>query len=320
MSNTQAYDRWINLLRSSNLIAQEVLQAHLTFDSRLSLLNKLAHLDWLKSWLDLFRPLDSRIVTELKRRYDVRFTYNSNAIEGNTLSQRETALVLEQGITIGGKSLREHLEVVGHGQAIDYVESFTAADAPVDATVGEWELRQIHSLIMRTIDPETAGCYRALDVRAAGTDYVYPPHYQIQELMTGFVGWLNSELARSLHPVVYAAQAHLRLVTIHPFQDGNGRTARLLMNLLLIQSSYPIAVIPYEGRSVYLDAIVAAQAGQGDEGLIDLVARAAQNSLIELLGVVATAASSHDRGQVFFAQLIELPLRSREARNVSEEA
>ncbi|WP_242541863.1 Fic family protein [Leptolyngbya sp. Cla-17] len=299
MNTSIAYARWIAALQSQVLIAEEVLREHLTFASHVSLSEKLAHLDRLKAWLDLFRPLDRSIVAELKQRYDVRFTYNSNAIEGNTLSLRETALVLEQGITIGGKSLKEHLEVIGHGQAINYIESFSVADA----VITEWELRQVHSLILRTIDPETAGRFRLLDVRAAGTESVYLPHYQVDKLMADFVEWLNSQNAKALHPIVYAAEAHLRLVTVHPFQDGNGRTARLLMNLLLIRAGFLIGVIANEQRIDYINAIVAAQTGEGGEALTHLVANASQDSLIETLSVVSTAASSNGKGEGFFEHL-----------------
>ncbi|MEL6899641.1 MAG: Fic family protein, partial [Cyanobacteria bacterium J06606_4] len=128
--------------------------------------DQLAQIDQLKTWLDSFRPLQQPIVAELKKRYDVRFTYQSNAIEGNTLTQSETALVLSKGITIGGKTLTEHLEVIGHKEAIDYIETLSQADKPIS----EWEIRQIHNLVMRKIEPASAGRYRQIDVKAAGTE------------------------------------------------------------------------------------------------------------------------------------------------------
>ncbi|WP_235622457.1 Fic family protein [Nostoc sp. PCC 7524] len=177
--------------------------------------------------LDDFRPFDQIIIAELKKLYDVRFTYNSNAIEGNTLTQSETELVLTKGITIGGKTLDEHLEVIGHKEAIDYIESL----AQKNTAINEWEIKQIHNLILRKINPNEAGCYRKLDVMAAGTNYIYPPHYLLSQLMADFVIWLNSDAALTLHLVEYATMAHYRFVSIHPFRDGNGRTARLIMNL-----------------------------------------------------------------------------------------
>lgn len=222
---------------------------------------QLAQLDQLKRWLDSFRPLPPAILEELKQRYDVRFTYNSNAIEGNTLTQNETELVLSKGITIGGKTLAEHLEVIGHEEAINYIETLAQARAPI----GEWEIRQIHNLILRKISPTEAGQYRQLDVKAAGTEYVYPPHYQLPELMNEFVGWLVAE-ATNLHPVVAATEAHYRFVSIHPFRDGNGRTGQLLMNLLLMRAGFPIAIIANQQRQAYIEALVQGQSSQDDMG------------------------------------------------------
>jgi Fic family protein len=122
----------------------------------------------LRTWLDAFRPLPAMVVSELRQRHLVRFTYHSNALEGNTLTQSETELVLTTGITVGGKTLQEHLEVVGHADAIAYIETLAQQSTPL----GEWELRQIHSLILRKITPEEAGRYRTLDVQAAGTGIV----------------------------------------------------------------------------------------------------------------------------------------------------
>ncbi len=174
----------------------------------------LQRIDQLKTWVDAFRPLPAAVVNELRQRYQVRFTYHSNALEGNTLTQSETELVLTRGITVGGKTLQEHLEVIGHGDAIAYIETL----AQQGTLLGERDIGQIHNLILRRISPETAGRYRRLDVQAAGTDHVYPPHYLLSELMAGFVTWLNSSQAQALHPVLYAAEAHYRFVSIHPFQ------------------------------------------------------------------------------------------------------
>ena len=221
----------------------------------MSLTEKYAQVDKLKGWLDDFRPLPSAVVAELKQLFDVRFTYNSNAIEGNTLTQSETQLILEKGITVGGKTLREHLEVVGHRDAIGYVESL----AQQEKAIGEWEIRQIHSLLLMVIDRAEAGRHRQLDVKAAGTVYTYPPHYLLPELMAEFVEWLNSEAAQRRHPVDYAAEAHCRVVGIHPFRDGNGRTGRLLMNLLLLRLGYPVVVISNERQQTHIEALVEAQ-------------------------------------------------------------
>jgi Fic family protein len=279
----------------------EILHQHLAFSSAMNLSEKLQQVDKLKSWLDSFRPLSPTVVAELKKLYDVRFTYHSNAIEGNTLTQRETELVLETGITIGGKTLREHLEVIGHRDAINYIETLMQSDTPI----GEWEIKQIHALILRAIVPEEAGRYRQLEVKAAGTEYLYPPHYLLNDLMPEFIQWLNSANIRSLHPLEYAAEAHLRFVSIHPFRDGNGRTGRLLMNLLLLRAGYPIVVISNQVRAAYINAIaLAQQQGAGIHPLLNLIVDAAQDSLIETLQILATASDSRGRGLPFYEEML----------------
>lgn len=260
----------------------------------------LKKIERLKSWLDSFRPLSPIIVAELKKLYDVQFTYNSNAIEGNTLTQSETELVLTTGITVGGKTLQEHLEVIGHKDAIDYIETL----AQQDTRINEWEIKQIHNLILRTIVPEEAGKYRQLDVKVAGTNYLYPAHYLLPQLMMDFVEWLNSKSARQLHPIDFATTAHYRFVTIHPFRDGNGRTARLIMNLLLMRAGYPIVIISNQIRNEYINAIAFAQQNQDDlSQLLNLVVNATKNSLIETLRLLVTATENKDKGQEFYQEI-----------------
>ncbi len=263
---------------------------------------KLERIDKLKAWLDEFRPFDRMIVAELKKLYDVRFTYNSNAIEGNTLTQSETELVLTKGITVGGKTLDEHLEAIGHKEAIDYIENL----AQKDTEINEWEIKQIHNLILRKINPDEAGCYRTLDVMAAGTNYRYPPNYLLSQLMGDFAIWLNSESALNLHPVEYATIAHYRFVSIHPFRDGNGRTARLLMNLLLIRAGYPIVVINNQIRNDYINTLAYGQQNQDDlSQLFALVFDAAIASLVEVLGLLVTASSSREKGQASYQEITD---------------
>jgi Fic family protein len=302
MATTQLYDVLISQLiaRPSLTVASVVAQMLSKTENTMQLSEQIANIDRLKGWLDSFRPLPAGAVRELKQRYDVRFTYQSNAIEGNTLSQSETELVLSKGITIGGKTLGEHLEVVGHKEAIDYIETLSRAETKI----GEWEIRQIHSLVMRKITPAEAGRYRQLDVRAAGTGYVYPPHYLLPGLMDEFVQWMQSAQTQA-HPVLYASEAHYRFVSIHPFADGNGRTGRLLMNLLLLKSGFPIVSISNESRKDYIDALSAAQQSQGDLALLfSLVSEMAIAALIETLSVVASAAESKTKGQPFYREVV----------------
>ena len=293
------YDRLLDWLRAGGVLADGILGLASEGGVLDDLDDLLREIDRLKGWLDAFRPLPGDVVAELKQRWDVRFTYNSNAIEGNTLTQSETELVLSQGMTIGGKTLREHLEVVGHKEAIDYIEDLARSET----RIGDWEIKQIHSLILRTIAVDEAGRYRRLDVRAAGTEYEYPPHYLVEELMGDFVGWLDGD-GRLLHPVRLAAAAHLRFVSIHPFRDGNGRTGRLLMNLLLLRAGLPIVVISQGDRSAYIDGLVAAQQRGEDGALVEMVARGVRESLVEVLTVVATAGDCRGKGEAFYEELM----------------
>lgn len=233
-------------------------------------------------WLQEIRPLPAEVVEELRHRYEVGLTHHSTAIEGNTLSQSETQIVIEKGITIGGKSMLEHLEVIGHKEALDFVIELAEAATPI----GEREIREIHALVMKGQDTGDRGRYRNLDVKAAGTEYVYPSHLRLPELMESFVSWLGTA---DLHPVDLATEAHLRFVTIHPFRDGNGRVGRLLMNLLLLRHGYPIAILRVQQRAEYIAALELAQSTDDCVALDDLIQAAVKWSLRETL---ATALSS----------------------------
>jgi Fic family protein len=299
---TQLYEKFIRRLtilgQHKEFSLTSSIDNYLIMNYRL----KLERIDKLKAWLDGFRPFEPTIVAELKKLYDVRFTYNSNAIEGNTLTQSETELVLTKGITVGGKTLDEHLEVIGHKDAIDYIESL----AQKDTGINEWEIKQIHNLILRKINPDEAGSYRTLDVMAAGTNYRYPPHYLLSQLMRDFAIWLNSESALRLHPIEYATMAHYRFVSIHPFRDGNGRTARLLMNSLLIRAGYPIVVINNQIRNDYINALAYGQQNQDDLSQIyALVFDATITSLVEVLGLLVTASSSRGKGQACYQEITD---------------
>jgi Fic family protein len=298
----QLYDEFIEgLIRLSQQQITPNIDKLLNRYLNMSNSSKFKQIDRLKSWLDSFRPLSPIIVAELKKLYDVQFTYNSNAIEGNTLTQSETELVLSTGITIGGKTLQEHLEVIGHKDAIDYIETLAQQDSPI----GEWEIKQIHNLIIRAISPEEAGKYRQLDVKAAGTNYLYPAHYLLPQLMTEFIDWLNAKQAQTLHPIEYATNAHFRFVSIHPFRDGNGRTARLLMNLLLLRGGYPIVIISNSVRNDYINAVAYGQQNQDDiNQLLTLILDATKSSLIETLRLLATSADSRGKGMPFYQEMI----------------
>ncbi|MCY4042756.1 MAG: Fic family protein, partial [Candidatus Dadabacteria bacterium] len=199
-----------------------------------------------KNLLDKLRPLPAVLSDNLSDWFRVELTYNSNAIEGNTLTRRETAMVVEKGLTVGGKTLREHLEAANHARALDWVSRRAESGKP---RIGEKDVLHIHGMIMKGIDDSNAGLYRNVPVRIAGSPVVLPNPRKVPDLMRDFFKWLKAE--RSLHPVAIASEAHYRLVTIHPFADGNGRTARLLMTLFLLLGGYPPAIIRKRDRAAY---------------------------------------------------------------------
>ncbi len=293
-------EQFIEELKSRNLTdIVALIRKHLLAESIMEIDSKIKELDKLKGWLDSFRPLEPLVVQEMKKNYDVRFTYNSNAIEGNTLTQNETELVLEKGITIGGKSLNEHLEVTGHKDAIDFIEELASSNTPIT----EREIKDIHSIIIRGINKKEAGAYRQIDVRASGTDYIYPPHYRIGELMEELVLWLQKE-GKKLHPVEFAAQAHYKFITIHPFRDGNGRSARLLMNLILLRYGYPIAVISNEHRKDYIDSLIHAQSQNDDTShFLEVMIDAEKESLLDYLRIVSTVPGNTGKGEAFYKEI-----------------
>lgn len=233
-----------------------------------------ARIDQLKAELDSLRPLPKAAVERLREQLKIEWTYNSNGIEGNTLTLRETQLILQHGVTIGGKSLREHFEVINHGAAIEYVEHVAECDTPLTTS----DIRQIHQLVLAKIDDENAGRYREVAVRIAGARHVPPESWEVASRMNGFVKWLSSRESRALHPIERATRAHHEFVAIHPFIDGNGRTGRLLLNLLLFKDGYPPAVIEKATRTQYYRVLAEADGGSL-KGLINLVARVCERSL-----------------------------------------
>ena len=217
-----------------------------------------ASLDALKARLDAHRPLPPDVVSQIREDMRVRFTYHSNAIEGNTLTMSETKAVLEDGITIGGKSLKEHLEAVGHSHAIDYMEALVQKDEALT----EKTLKEIHNLILRNIDGANAGTYRRMNVLISGAGHIPPPAERVLEKMEAFFRWYGAARG-ALHPVEFAARVHADFVNIHPFKDGNGRTARLIMNFELMRVGFPSVIVPVDARPDYYRNLDIA-ATQGD--------------------------------------------------------
>lgn len=233
----------------------------------------LARLTSKKERLDLARPLPAAVLARLSDQRNVEWIYNSNAIEGSTLTLRETELILHQGVTIGGKTLREHYEVVNHRDAITFVEKLVPDREPLTAH----QVCQIHALVLAHIDDENEGKYRTTNVRIGGSSHLPPEAWLVPQQMADWIKWLRTD-ALLLHPIDRAAVAHHRFAAIHPFIDGNGRTARLVMNLLLMREGYPSTIILRSNRLQYYRVL-----GQADRGktkpLVNFVGRAVESSL-----------------------------------------
>lgn len=206
-------------------------------------------IDSLKDAIDRQRPFSKNLANSLHEKLIVEWTYNSNAIEGNTLTLSETKVVLE-GITIGGKSLVEHLETINHREAILFVEELVYNKEPLS----EWNIKCLHSLILREIDNQNAGKYRTENVVISGAKHMPPKHYEINHLMQKLISEYNNDW-NDYHPVIKATLLHGEFVKIHPFIDGNGRTSRLLLNLELMNNGYTPIVIKNENRAKYYEVI-----------------------------------------------------------------
>lgn len=204
--------------------------------------------DKLKQKLDSKRPIPKETLKSLKESINLEWTYNSNGIEGNTLTLRETQVVLE-GITVGGKTIKEHLEAINHEKAIIYLDELVKDNK----SITEWNIKNIHQLILKEIDNENAGRYRKENVTIKGATHIPPDYIKIPELMEKLI--LNYETWNKYHPIIQAALLHGELVKIHPFIDGNGRTSRLIMNLALMNNGYNPVIIKKEDRLEYYDAL-----------------------------------------------------------------
>lgn len=226
-----------------------------------------------KERLDPFRPLPPELVRNLEQWFVVELTYTSNAIEGNTLTRQETAVVVEKGLTVSGKTLVEHLEATNHAKALRGIMQLAAGKT---TDLSEGNILDIHNTILRGIDDGNAGHYRSVPVRISGSMVVLPNPRKVPDLMESFVR--NITESKSLHPVELAAEAHYQLVSIHPFVDGNGRTARLLMNLILLQHGYPPALIRKRDRLRYIQSLEKAQLGGSKEAYFKLIATAVERS------------------------------------------
>ncbi len=274
-------DNFSHIVSDVEMIYQSTSRGHnlgSTDDVQLSaLLEKVSALQI--SWQSK-KPLPAVHLQRMKEHFNTSYTYESNRIEGNTLTLQETFLVVSQGITIGGKSMREHLEAINHAEAILLLEELVQQKTPFNRYV----LLQLHGLILRNIDRDHAGVYRRVPVRIGGSSHIPPDPWQVDALMDDYFEQY-AQLRKQLHPVLLAAEMHERLVSIHPFIDGNGRTARLVMNLVLLQNGYTIANLKGDinSRMAYYQALEAVRTENSKVPFYKLVLEAVQSSLHEHL-------------------------------------
>lgn len=262
----------------------------------------LGQLDDLKRCLDSFRPLNQGQLENLQEAYDTEYTYESNRIEGNTLTLQETYLVIAKGMTISGKSLDEHLEARNHKEAILYIRDIAGQNIPLTKSL----VNSIHNIILGGIRPRDAGRYRSVPVMISNAKHVPPQPYMVPKKMEDIFFWYN-ENANKLHPVQLAADMHEKIVTVHPWIDGNGRTSRLVMNLILLQHGYPIARIPGDDNSryAYYSALEQAQDGLNREPFHKLVAGYVKISLFEYLVMVSGSMDgSHGGNGAYFYERV----------------
>jgi len=224
-----------------------------------------------KKQLDAYRPLEPFMVQRLHQDLRLLATYHSNAIEGNTLSLRETQMVLEYGITVDGHPLREYLEATNHAEAFDALPKLVERPITVET------VEMLHRLVMDKIDPH-AGELRPVSVYIRGAPFTPPPAKDVPLYLAQWVHWLTSDDALHYDPVTRATIAHHDFEVLHPFADGNGRVGRLLLNLMLIQDGYPPALVLREWRPRYIQALQQAYVGEYSP-LVDLVGLAVEQAL-----------------------------------------
>ncbi len=226
-----------------------------------------------KREFDALRPLPKRALENLRKQFAIELAYNSNAIEGNTLTLRETKLVIEEGITIKGKSLREHFEAINHQKAFEFLEGIIKPKTRITEKI----IKHIHKIIITGIDDEYAGRYRDVNVRILGAIKSPPRFEKVPKKMIEYIEHINKN-PEKLNVVELAAIIHYRLVEIHPFTDGNGRCGRLLMNLFLMRHGYPITMVLKVNRKKYYNTLKEADKGNL-KPFIDFIGRDVERSL-----------------------------------------
>lgn len=244
--------------------------------------------------LEGLRPLPSSAVKKLQERFEIEMTYNSNAIEGNSLTLKETYLVIHEGITVKGKPLKDHLEARDHYRALEFLHELI--DKESQPTLSEQLIRDLHKLVVQKTEEEFAGKYRNSNVFIGGADHIPPDALQVPHEMESLINWFI-ENRKKIHPVELSTQLHHKLVYIHPFFDGNGRTARLVMNIVLMRYHYPLIVILKNDRKKYYRVLD--QADRGNlEPLVKFVAQAVERSLDIYLKTLTPVGEKREKFQL----------------------
>ena len=234
-------------------------------------------LDVNKAAIDRIRPFEGEYLRQLREYYRIGLTWTSNAIEGNSLTEMETKILLEDGLTIGGKPLRDTLEAIGHSLAYDYMFGLLG-----ERRITVKDIQALHNLFFKGIDEKNAGVWRDINIIVTGTDYEFPSSGELEGLMYELGRWIETD-RDTMHPVRFAAMLHLKFVTIHPYVDGNGRVARLLMNAALIQNGYMLAIVPPILRQEYMTDIRDYQRKGTAEPFCDFIAERVLESEKEIM-------------------------------------
>jgi Fic family protein len=220
-------------------------------------------LDLYQNIINELRPFEGEMLNQVKEFYRVGLTWTSNALEGNSLTESETKVLIEDGLTVGGRPLKEMFEAVDHAKAYDYM--FTLLG---NKEIDEKDILYLHKLFYKNIDEDSAGKFRNIPVFISGSNYPVTKVENITNEINSLCKWIITE-RKNFHPVVFAALVHKKFVFIHPFKDGNGRVARLLMNTALIQDGYLPALIPPILRTEYISLLE--KAHKDDKSFIDFI-------------------------------------------------
>lgn len=253
--------------------------------------------------LKSLRPLPVSAVQKLREQFEIEMTYNSNAIEGNSLTLKETYLVINEGLTIKGKPLKDHLEAKNHQEALEYLYDLVESDKK--NTFSENLIKSLNQIVQQNLDKEWAGRYRNSAVIISGAEHRPPKALEVPKMMRGLIDWVGNN-KKKMHPVELASILHHKLVYIHPFFDGNGRTSRLAMNIILMQAGFPLVIVMKNDRKRYYQSL--ALADKGDyTSFINFIARAVERTLDIYLKILMPSKKGNEK----FVSLAELSKNSK---------